>query len=106
MNVHPLYRRLWPPIQRALNIREAEVRTDITQWHTYRLDWELAKTSFSLDGEPVLERVPSPHGPLGFVAWVDNQYAIVTPWGRVGWGLLDIPGQQWMEIKDLAIAPS
>jgi hypothetical protein len=22
----------------------------------------------------------------------------VTPWGRVGWGLLDVPGRQWMEV--------
>jgi len=105
MNIHPLYRRLWPPIQRALRIREAEIKTDMTEWHSYRLDWRLTETSFSLDGAPILECVPSPRGPLGFVAWVDNQYAIVTPWGQLGWGLLNVPGRQSMEIKDMAIAP-
>ena len=34
-----------------------------------------------------------------------NQYAIVTPWGRVGYGLLDAPGRQWMEVDRLTLSP-
>jgi hypothetical protein len=37
---------------------------------------------------------------MGFVAWIDNQYAIVTPTGRPGFGLLDVPAPQWLEIKE------
>ncbi|NIV36294.1 MAG: hypothetical protein GWN58_44665 [Anaerolineae bacterium] len=105
MNLRPLYRALWPPIQRALHVREAAIPADMTQWHTYSLDWGLARAHFSVDGEPVLEDAPSPRGPLGFVMWLDNQYMVVTPWGRLGWGLLDVPGRQWMEVERLTIEP-
>jgi hypothetical protein len=38
------------------------------------------------------------------VAWVDNQYLVVTPQGRLGWGLLAAPGEQWLELAALTIA--
>jgi len=103
MNLRPLYRALWPPIQRALNVREAMVEVDMTEWHTYGLEWEVERACFSVDGEPVLEDAPSPRGPLGLVMWLDNQYMVVTPQGRLGWGLLDVPGRQWMEVDWLAL---
>jgi hypothetical protein len=105
MNLRPLYHALWPPIQRALNIREATVEAEMTEWHTYVVKWETERTCFSVDGGTVLEDAPSPRGPLGFVMWLDNQYMVVTPWGRLGWGLLDVPGRQWMEVDWLAIEP-
>ena len=103
MNLRPLYRALWPPIQRALNVQEAALEMDITEWHTYALEWGAERVRFSVDGESLLEDAPSPQGPLGFVMWLDNQYMVVTPQGRVGWGLLDVPGRQWMEVDWLAV---
>jgi hypothetical protein len=103
MNLPPLYRRLWPPIQRVLRVREATVNVEMTGWHTYALEWGVEQARFSVDGEPILDNAPSPAGPLGFVLWLDNQYMVVTPWGRLGWGLLDVPGRQWMEVDRLAI---
>jgi hypothetical protein len=35
--------------------------------------------------------------------WMDNQYMVVTPQGRLGWGLLEIKGEQWMEVRQLEI---
>ena len=103
MNLRPLYRALWPSLQRALNVREAVVDADMTEWHTYVLEWEAERTCFRVDGEPVLENAPSPRGPLGFVMWLDNQYMVATPWGRFRWGLLDVPGRQWMAVDSLTI---
>lgn len=105
MNFRLLYHILWPPIQRALNVREATLGVEMTRWHTYVLEWGMERTRFSVDGEPVLEDAPSPRGPLGFVMWLDNQYMVVTPQGRVGWGFLDVPGRQWMDVDRLAIEP-
>jgi len=113
MNLRPLYRALWPPIQRALRVREAAVEAEtcgepsrtMTAWHTYILEWGTERARFSVDGEPVLEDAPSPRGPLGFVMWLDNQYMVVTPQGRLGWGLLDVLDRQWMEVDWLAIEP-
>ena len=103
MNLRPLYRALWPPIQRALKVQEAVVTADMAKWHTYVLEWGVEGARFSVDGEPVLEDAPSPRGPLGFVMWLDNQYMIATPQGQLGWGLLEVPGRQWMEVDWLAM---
>jgi hypothetical protein len=105
MNVRSLYRTLWPPIQRAMRVREALIPVDSTAWHTYVLDWGTTSAQFSVDGAVPLLEAPSPAGPLGFVLWVDNQYMVVTPWGRLAWGLLEIEGRQWLEVEQLSIEP-
>jgi hypothetical protein len=103
MNVRPLYRTLWPPIQRALNVREALVAGDMAAWRSYVIEWGEREVRFFVDGEPVLTGAPAPRGPLGFVMWLDNQYMVATPWGRLRWGLLDAPVRQWMEVEWLEI---
>ncbi len=109
MNLSPAYRFLWPKIQRALGIHEATIPADMTQWHDYVLDWEREEARFSLAASdpasaiPLLD-APAPGRSLGFVMWQDNQYLVLTPWGRIRWGLLDVPEQQWMEVKHLEIS--
>lgn len=105
MNVRPLYRALWPPVQRALHIREAALGVEMTEWHTYTLAWGVERSDFWVDERPVLEGAPSPRGPLGFVIWLDNQFMVATPQGRLRWGLLDAPGRQWMEVDRLTVQP-
>jgi hypothetical protein len=110
MNFTPLYRRIWPRIQRDLRIQEATIPVDMTRWHTYELHWGTERSQFSVRGEDAESSAgilvaPSPRGPLGFVMWQDNQYLVVTPWGRIRWGLLEAPKQQWMETDYLAIVP-
>ncbi len=103
MNVPSLYRVLWPPVQRALHVRESLVAAAMTEWHTYRICWGVERATFSVDGEGVLAHAPSPGAPLGFVMWLDNQYMVVKPWGRFRWGLLEEPSRQWMEVERLVI---
>jgi hypothetical protein len=52
-----------------------------------------------------METERPPRGPLGFVAWVDSQWAIVTPHGRLGWGLLDVATPQWLDLAHIRIEP-
>ena len=103
MNIGRLYRIFWPIGQRAINVSEAIVPADMTGWHTYTIDWQPASACFLVDGKTVLACNTSPHGPLGFVLWLDNQYMVVTPWGRLGYGLLDAPQRQWLEVGALEI---
>lgn len=103
MNFRPVYRAFWPAIQRALRVKEAIVDAEMTEWHTYAIEWGKEHAQFTVDGRTILDSAPSPLGPLGFVMWLDNQYMVVTPWGRFGWGLLDIAGCQWMEVDRLVI---
>jgi len=98
-----LRRALWPIAQVALGVREAPIAVDMRHWHRYTLRWEEQRVRFWVDGLPLLEAPFAPAGPLGCVLWIDNQYAIVTPEGRFGGGLLDAPGEQWLEIQRITI---
>lgn len=93
-----LHRRIWPRIQRAAAVAEAPLETAMDAWHTYRIEWGLQACSLYVDDQLVLAQSPSPRGPLCFVAWVDNQYLVVTPQGRFGWGLLETRETQWLEL--------
>jgi hypothetical protein len=103
MNVGPLYRLCWPIGQRAIQVSEALVPAEMTTWHTYLIEWHPKAAHFSVDGERILAGAPAPRGPLGFVLWLDNQYMVVTPWGKFGYGLLDAPGRQWLEVAEVTI---
>jgi hypothetical protein len=96
------YARIWPRVQRALRIAEAPLPTPDTSWRTYTLEWHASYARFAIDGAAVLETERPPGGPLGFVAWVDNQWAVATPRGRFGWGLLDTAAQ-WLDLGLLRI---
>lgn len=99
-----LYRRLWPVAQRALKVAEHHLGDDIpAQRHRYRIDWLADAVLFRLNDTTIFETRLSPRGSLGFIAWVDNQYAVVTPQGRFGFGLLDVPHAVGLGLADLAI---
>ena len=95
--------RLWPHLRHRLRISFAPIDLPLTDWHHYELQWRPQGCTFAVDGKMILQTAYSPRGPLGFVCWVDNQYMVVTPWGRLRWGLLDIPDTQWMEVDELQI---
>jgi hypothetical protein len=105
MHVRSLRRRLWPIAQQAIRVSEASIGVDMTAWHTYVLEWGTDRARFLVDDRVVLDCDTPPQGRLGCVIWLDNQYAVVTPWGRLGYGLLDAPGRQWMELESLSIEP-
>jgi hypothetical protein len=45
-----------------------------------------------------------PTRPLGFVAWLDNQYAIATPQGVLRFGTVACD-TQWVEMDRVSIVP-
>ncbi|MEN6409015.1 MAG: hypothetical protein ABFD44_04800 [Anaerolineaceae bacterium] len=69
----------------------ARVNVDATAWHTYRIEWGEERVCFAVDGKPVLETGVVPKPPLHLVIWVDNQFAALTPQGRVAGGTLPGP---------------
>jgi hypothetical protein len=73
----------------------------LDEWHTYEIDWRASEAAFRVDGQERL-RAPTPsRGPLGFVTWIDNQYAIASEDGHFGFGLCALDEPQWLEIADL-----
>jgi hypothetical protein len=98
-----VYRRIWPRVQRALRVAEAMLPAPDRDWHTYTIDWQVDRACLAVDGATVLETGRPPGGPLGFVAWVDSQWLVATPTGRFGWGLHELPGPQWLDIRSVRI---
>lgn len=98
-----LYERLWPVAQRAMAVSEHALAVELDQPHTYELDWLANEVIFRVDGAVVHEAPMSPRGPLGFIAWIDNQYAVVTPQGRFAFGVVAIPARQWLALDTVTI---
>lgn len=105
MRVPALYQRLWPMAQRAIGVTEALVPADLDAPHTYELDWRAQSVIFRVDGQTFCEARTAPRGPLGFIAWMDNQYAIVTPQGRIKFGVQPVIREQWLALDEIAIEP-
>jgi hypothetical protein len=74
----------------------------MTEWHTYRLEWHRKEALFWVEDALVLRAPHPPTRPLGFVAWLDNQYAIATPRGMIRFGTVP-SGPQWFELDSIRI---
>lgn len=94
---------VWPPVQRALGISFATNPAPMTEWCAYELHWLEDGCAFIVDGRTILRTSHSPHGPLGFVCWIDNQYLVATPRGRLSWGTVDTAVTQRLEIDALSL---
>jgi hypothetical protein len=93
-------------LNRLAGAREALLTPahDLREWHSYEIEWRTDGARFLVDEVEVLRAAQPPRGPLGFVAWTDNQYAIATPRGRLRFGVLPTD-KQWLELADVSIQP-
>lgn len=99
-----LYRQLWPIGQRAIGVSEQPLDPALLQQpHTYQIEWRAETARFLIDGRLIHQTSSAPSGPLGFIAWWDNQYAIVTPQGRFGFGLMPLTHPQNLILHHIAI---
>ena len=101
----------WPPTARILRraarafIQQdaTELELDVTDWHSYSLDWSDEQVRFEVDGQLAFETAIHAIQPLGFVLWVDNQFAALPPDGKLGFGSLENTEAAWIEVRDLKI---
>jgi len=84
-------------LQKLSGASEALLNVDMTEWHTYTLEWYAHEAVFYVNGTCVLHVPQPPSRPLGFVAWLDNQYAVATPRGVLRFGTVT-SGPQWFEL--------
>ena len=104
MRIPALYRRLWPVGQRAIGVSEHLLETTLlNEPHTYTIDWRRNGATFAIDGAVVHEAPAAPSGPLGFIAWVDNQFAVVTPQGHLRLGLVPLAQEQTLQLGEVRI---
>jgi hypothetical protein len=95
--------QLWPKIRHYLGISFEPIHSSLNQWHQYDLQWRRDSCEFRVDDQLIGQTDFSPQGPLGFVCWIDNQFMVARPTGRVRMGNLALAEPQWMEIDALKI---
>lgn len=98
-----LAQKLRPTLRSLIHDESSELNLDVDQWHTYTLVWREDGVNFAVDGTLVFESRFSPRGRLGFVLWIDNQYAAYPPDGVVSFGKLSYPEQAWIEMHSLSV---
>lgn len=82
------------------------LQLDPTAWHEYGLAWEEKRVVFRVDGGVAFSTPTAPIGPLGWVLWIDNQYAAWLSDGRLRYGFLPNPQAAWLEISDFGVEKS
>ena len=82
---------------------EAILSTPLDEWHEYRLVWQIDAVQFEVDGELALDAPITSRGPLGFVAWIDNQYAVLSESRGIRFGVVPTEEPAWLEVADLEI---
>ena len=104
MRLPALYHHLWPIGQRAIGVSEHLLDVSLLlERHTYSLDWQPDSVHFAVDGIVVHDASVALRGSLGFIAWIDNQYAVVTPQGQIKFGLVDVPQAQTLLLERVEI---
>ena len=91
-------------LQKLTGTQEALLPIAMETWHTYVLEWRQSEARFWVDDILVLQALRPPTRPLGFVAWLDNQYAVVTPRGTFRFGTV-ASEPEWFEIDSVKIEP-
>jgi hypothetical protein len=76
---------------------------ELDEWHDYELDWQAGEARFTVDGVVRLRSPASTNRPLGFVMWIDNQYAIASEAGQFGFGVTPLPQAQWLEVQNFKL---
>ncbi len=99
-----LGRPLMKLARRMIKASECLIEARMTDWHNYALEWRADGATFWVDGSEIHRAPAPPTTPLGFVAWVDNQYAVASEEGRFGFGLIAHGEERWMEVVNLLIA--
>lgn len=89
-------------VQRLTGAQEALLSHDPREWATYEIDWLAERATFRVNGATALIVANPPAGPLGFVVWVDNQYAVATPRGELRFGTL-ASEREWLDLDSIQI---
>lgn len=89
-------------MQKVTGTAEAMINEDMTKWHIYTLEWYPHESKLWVDKKLVLHVPWAPTQSLGFVAWLDNEYAVATPQGILRFGKC-VSGPQRLDIDYVKI---
>jgi len=104
MRIPAFYKRFWRIGQQAIGVNEAIIPCKtLSQEHIYTINWYPDYAEFFVDDEKVMHTNSVPDSTLGFIAWMDNQYAIVTPQGQFGFGTVSFATEQTLVLRNIEI---
>ncbi len=89
--------------RKMIKAHEHLLDVKMTEWHDYELAWNPGEAIFRVDGVEAHRSSHPPAPPLGFVLWIDNQYAVASETGKLQFGLIAHPEERWLEIENLSI---
>lgn len=90
-------------IKRSIGGAEVPLEAALDQWHLYQIRWTADQVRFEVDRHLILSSSVVPRPPLGFVAWIDNQYAVLSARRGIRFGTLPTHEPAWLEIAELQI---
>jgi beta-glucanase (GH16 family) len=91
---------------RQVTAAEAILDVSMVDWHTYSIEWSKQAAIFTVDDVVVLTAQDPPNGPLGFVLWIDNQFAVASPLKGFHFGTTLTKQKEWLEVKILELSHS
>ncbi len=97
-------RMLQPVITKLVAYQAINLDVDATQWVKYHLVVNHAGVVFQVNDEIVFSTPIKPLGRLGFVLWIDNQYAAFTLAQGLRWGVEPCAKNSNLSIKNLSIS--
>jgi len=107
MRLRPIRERLWPIGQRTIGVHEALLDPEtMIQETTYELEWLPCRAIFRVDSRVVQDVEVNIRQPLGLIAWIDNRWAVVTPWGHFGSGTSALAHNQTLVLKNVSVENS
>lgn len=97
--------RQWiiPIGMRMLSAHESLLDVHLDRWHEYSIHWQERGAQLEVDGKIVLHVPDPPPAPLGFVTWIDNQFASVDPRQGLRFGSIPTSRPQSLQIQILEL---
>jgi hypothetical protein len=89
-------------MQKFSGTAETLIMEDMREWHTYSLEWLEKEAAFWVDDKLIMRTPWSPTQKLGFVAWIDNEYAVAKPDGTLKFGKTECKSR-WLDMDSVEI---
>ena len=99
-----LAKRIRPAIARVIKDDSRSINLDVTQWNQYTVQLEQSLVRFKIDKAELFRTKVAPRSPLGFVIWIDNQFASFPPNGKLAYGTMKNSRPAWIEVKQIEIS--
>lgn len=96
-------RRIIDRAFQTAHAKEKLLSVSLADWHEYTIQWTTDAAKFIVDNQMIFITDSPPQGPLGFVVWIDNQYAVLSRRQGIRFGIIPTVEEQWLDIADLEI---